>query len=232
MEQGKRYLTIDQLEKIPWLIHGFGLAGFSQKDFKLDNRLISFTPVEMKQEHSARVFFLDKAPSGRLSGDGLITSTPGLLLIIKTADCLPVFLVDTAHKTVAAVHCGWRSTYQKILLVAFNVMQQKIGSRPQELRAALGPGIEQRCYEVGQEVFKLFCQAGFKAEDIFSVSEAKDKYYLDLRKANLWLLTEVMGLRMENIFPINLCTFCQPELYSFRRDREKNLRLINFIGIK
>jgi len=232
MKQRKNYLTIDQLAKIPWLIHGFGLAGFSQKDFRRDSELQSFKPVEMKQEHSARVFFLDKAPSRRLSGDGLVTSVPGILLIIKTADCLPVFLIDVPNRAVAAVHCGWRSTYQKILVSAFNLMQEKIGSRPQEILAALGPCIEQGCYEVGQEVYGLFLQAGFKTEEIFSGLANKDNYYLNLREANRWLLTEVIGLRLENIFQINLCTFCQPELYSFRRNREKDKRLINFVGIK
>ncbi|MBC7362108.1 MAG: peptidoglycan editing factor PgeF [Candidatus Aminicenantes bacterium] len=232
MDERLNYLTIDQLNQIPWLVHGFGLAGFILSDLEKDVRLNSFQPVEMSQQHSAKVFFLEDKPGHKLSGDGLVTATPDLLLLIKTADCLPLFLVDTEHQAVAAVHCGWRGTYQKISVKAFELMQQKLGSRAQNILAALGPCIEQSCYEVGGDVYEMFSQAGFPLSSIFLTARKHDKFYLDLRAANFWLLTAVLSIPEKNIFQINLCTFCRGELLSYRRERVKSQRLINFIGIK
>ena len=232
MGERQNYLTIDQLNQIPWLVHGFGLAGFTLSDLEKDVRLNSFQPVEMSQQHSVQVFFLEDKPDHKLSGDGLVTATPGLLLLIKTADCLPLFLVDTEHQAVAAVHCGWRGTYQKISVKAFELMQQKLGSQAQNILAALGPCIEQSCYEVGGDVYEMFSQAGFPLSSIFLTARKPDKFYLDLRAANFWLLSDVLQLRGKNIIQVKLGTFCQPELLSFRRDKVKNKRLINFIGLK
>ncbi len=232
MDKKEKYLTILQLGKASWLIHGFGLAGFTQEDLKEDKKFASFQTVEMRQEHSRRVFYLEGPPADRLAGDGLVTAAEGLLLIIKTADCLPVFLVDIKNRAVGAVHCGWRSTCQEILLTAFNLMKEKFGSQAENLIAALGPCIERDCYEVGLEVFENFSAAGFATDLIFLPSKNRGRFYLDLRKANWWLLVERLRLNPDNIFQLNQCTFCHPGLLSFRRNKEKDLRLINFLGIR
>ncbi len=225
-------MTVTQWSGRPWLVHGFGLAGFGLEDLSKDPLLSSFRSVVMKQLHSARVFLLDKYPENRLAGDGLVTASAGLLLIIKTADCLPVFLVDPENRVVAAVHCGWRSTLQKILVSACGLMRDKSGSRPENLLAALGPCIEQKCYEVGPEVLEGFSAAGFDTGRIFTPALNKDRFYLDLRGANRLLLADEIGLRPENIYELGACTFCSEDLYSYRRDRQTERRLVNFIGIK
>ncbi len=228
----KQYLSIPELDIFPWLVHGFGLAGFNLEDIHKEPGLNSFQSVVMKQLHSARVFWLDRFPETRLDGDGLVTASPGLLLIIKTADCLPVFLVDPENRAVAAVHCGWRSTWQKILVSACGLMKEKFGSRPETLLAGLGPCIERNCYEVGPEVLESFKASGFDTGKIFAPSLNKDKFYLDLREANRLLLVDEVGLKPENIYQVSACTFCSKDLYSYRRDRQTEQRLINFIGIK
>lgn len=228
----KQYLSIPELDIFPWLVHGFGLAGFNLEDIHKEPWLASFQPVVMKQLHSARVFWLDRFPESRLAGDGLVTASAGLLLIIKTADCLPVFLVDPENRAVAAVHCGWRSTWQKILVSACGLMKEKFGSRPETLLAGLGPCIERNCYEVGPEVLESFKASGFDTGKIFAPSLNKDKFYLDLREANRLLLVDEVGLKPENIYQVSACTFCSKDLYSYRRDRQTEQRLINFIGIK
>ena len=232
MEREIKYLTLSQLQSLSWLAHGFGLAGFGPEHLQTDSLLSSFTPIEMNQLHSDRVFFLNRAPEMKLSGDGLITTATGLLLIIKTADCLPVLIIDEVNRVVAAVHCGWRSTSQRIVEKTVSIMQEKAGSQPEALKVALGPCIESTCYEVGLEVYENFQRSGFDLQKIFSPARPRDKFLLDLRKANRWLLVENLGLREENIYDLNLCTFCQPHLYSYRRDRQKDNRLINFVGLK
>ncbi|MGB9906868.1 MAG: peptidoglycan editing factor PgeF [Candidatus Saccharicenans sp.] len=232
MTKPEKYISIPRLKGFPWLVHGFGLAGFTLESLKKEKELASFLPVVMKQLHSSRVFYLENAPRKKLAGDGLVTTRPGLLLVVKTADCLPVLLLDEDHRAVAAVHCGWRSTYQKILAVAVDRLQRRCGGRVENLLAAFGPCIEKSCYEVGPEVREKFAAAGFETELIFSPSAREDRFYLDLREANRLLLTQELGLKPESIIQIDHCTFCQPQLYSYRRDRQREQRLINFIGIK
>src|SRR4030042_4446310 len=84
---------VPQLERIPFLRHGFGYLAWGEKDLrKLADRL-DFKPLFLKQVHSDVVHFIDEVPERRLRGDAAVTRLPGLLLVIKTADCLPVVLV-------------------------------------------------------------------------------------------------------------------------------------------
>ncbi|MGQ9801296.1 MAG: peptidoglycan editing factor PgeF [Candidatus Saccharicenans sp.] len=232
MSELRKYISVPGLESFSWLVHGFGLAGFTLESLPENRELASFQAVVMKQLHSNHVHYLEEPPRKKLAGDGLVTSSPGLLLVIKTADCLPVLLLDEDNRAVAAVHCGWRSTYQKILVRAVDLMRRQCGSRPEKLLAVFGPCIEKSCYEVGPEVQDQFAAAGFETEPIFSSSATKDRFFLDLREANRLLLTRELGLNPENIIQIDHCTFCRPQLYSYRRDRQDDQRLINFIGIK
>ncbi|MDD8020745.1 MAG: peptidoglycan editing factor PgeF [Acidobacteriota bacterium] len=232
MVGNRNYLRLDSLSRIPWLVHGFGLSGFTLEALKQEPGMSAFQPVELKQEHSARVLLINGAQKSRQAGDALVTAKPGLLLLIKTADCLPLFFVDLEHWLVAAVHGGWRGTSGRIAAAAFDLMKKSFGSRPEKVLAALGPAIEARCYEVGREVYDLFSRQGFPPEKIFLPGQKAGRFFLNLRAANMWLLTEALGFPQENIFSLDLCTFCQPELLSHRRRPEEKARLINFIGIK
>jgi YfiH family protein len=209
----------------------------------------------MRQLHSDIIHRLEGVPAGKLEGDALMTNVLGLLLIVRTADCLPVLLVDRTHRAVAAVHCGWRGTQKKILAKAVQAMGRTYGSKPGELLAALGPCIGSACYEVGPEVREGFLRAGFppsifteKKEGgkgwghvprirvpIPSSSAVKpgeaDKSFLGLRTANVWLL-QGLGVIAANIWTADVCTHCDPRLLSFRRNKGEPHRMYNFIGIR
>lgn len=230
MVDGKNFFQIKEWTEWSWLIHGFGQAGFDLTCLKREFSL--FFPVEMRQEHSARVIFLEGRPESGIEGDGLVTATSGLLLVVKTADCLPVFLVDKLRRVVAAVHCGWRGTKEKILLRAVEMMQEKAGSKSHDIVAGFGPCIEQSCYEVGEDVYEQFLKNGFRIKDILQPAENPGKFYLSLRKANFFLLTEIAGIPRANIYHVELCTSCHENLHSYRRDRNNEARLFNFIGLK
>ncbi len=232
MRKNSKFLTVPELDKIPWLVHGFGLAGFKLESLADESEFSSFQPIVLKQLHSSRVFCLYEKPGRQLAGDGLVTSTAGLLLVIRTADCLPVFLVDAENRAVAAVHCGWRSTAQKILAAAIDLMLKKFRTRTENLLAAFGPCIEKKCYVVGREVAEIFHLAGLDSEGVLSPAGETGKFYLDLRAASRSFLINQMGLRAQNIKEISFCTFCRPDLYSYRREPQTDRRLINFIGIK
>jgi YfiH family protein len=184
----------------------------------------------MRQLHSDTVHRLAGAPVGKLEGDAQMTNVAGLLLVIRTADCLPVLLVDAENRAVAAVHCGWRGTEKRILEKAILAMARFYGSKPGEMLAALGPCIGSACYEVGPEVREGFLRAGFPPAVLAESPGSPGKTFLDLRAANIWLLRE-LGFREDNILDSgSACTHCEPSLLSYRRDPGDSRRMYNFIG--
>jgi hypothetical protein len=232
------YLTVPRLAAVPGLIHGFGQAGWSEAAFLAFAEAHGMRPVIMRQLHSDVIRRLDDVPDRKLDGDALVTNVPGLLLVIRTADCLPVLLVDEANRAVAAVHCGWRGTEKRILEKAVRALEEAYGSRPAEMMAALGPCIGAACYEVRPEVRAGFLRAGFP-ETLFALRGhlpgvdaplLKPKYLLDLRAANARLLGG-LGFRKEHVFePGPACTHCEPGLLSYRRNPHDPRRMVNFIG--
>jgi len=250
------YSTVPRLAELAGLVHGFGGAGWSEADFLTFAASRGLEPVIMRQLHSDTVHHLDAAPAGKLEGDALLTNVPGLLTVIRTADCLPVFLVDETSRAVAAVHCGWRGTEKRILEKAARAMVRAYGSKPGAMLAALGPCIGSACYEVGPQVREGFRRAGFPPS-IFTKCQERGtrtggtagsvppvhvplllaeapgrpgKSLLDLRAANVWLLRE-LGLKKKNILDSgSACTHCEPSLLSYRRDPGESRRMYNFIG--
>ena len=89
-------------------------------------------------------------------GDALITDSPGLLLAVQVADCLPILLVEPEQRVVAAIHAGWRGSAQRIVEKTVGRMQLEFGCDPRRVRAAIGPGIHACCYEIGREVEEAF----------------------------------------------------------------------------
>lgn len=228
MEHKPEVLTVTELERIPWLVHGFGKASFGEGDLPAGAGKC-FKPVILRQIHSNIVHHVKKQPEVRPVGDALVTAEPGLLLVVRTADCLPVFLIDEFNLAVAVVHCGWRGTQKKVLVETIRTMQEKFSTQAANLLAALGPAIRPCCYEVGPEVKIAFQTAGFPPEVFAPHSARSDKFCLDLAVANRWLLTSA-GLSPSNIFSAGDCTCCRPDYISYRRDRYERRRLYNFIG--
>ncbi len=255
-------LTVPRLERIPWLVHGFGTGSWHEDDFTAAPAFAGFTPVIMRQIHSAIVHRLEPVPEWKLEGDALITNVPGLLLVVRTADCLPVLFVDEARKAVGSVHCGWRGTRGRILERAVVALRESYGTDPASLLAALGPCIGPCCYEVGPEVKASFVEAGFPdavfqahphgmkgKSKVLSTSGAV-KTGMPLGKNNpsassaqtgrafLDLraanawLLESLGVPRAHISGPEACTYCEPTLLSYRRHPGEKRRMYNFIGIR
>ncbi len=225
------FLTVPRLAAIPGLVHGFGDARWSEADFLAFAASKRLHPVIMRQLHSDLIHRIDGAPAKKLEGDALMTNVPGLLLVIRTADCLPVFLIDEANRAAAAVHCGWRGTEKRILEKAVQAMGEAYGSKPADMLAALGPCIGAACYEVGRDVHEALSRAGFPATVFCAAPGRERKYLLDLRAANAWLLGE-LGFKKTNVFnPGPTCTHCEPSLLSYRRHPGDPRRMYNFVGL-
>lgn len=211
--------------------------------------------VTLRQVHSDVIHCVDSVPHEPLAGDGLITATAGLLLAIQTADCLPVILVDAKRGVAGVFHAGWRGTVQRIVEKGVGQMVRLFGSRPRDLKAAIGPGIQGCCYEVGAEVRTKFESQFAYAASLFREVEESDpvreKYpmlfltarapghselpkriFLDLVEANRQQLLAA-GVPAKNIEASPLCTNCHTDLlFSYRGERGKTGRMMAVAGIR
>ena len=146
--------------------------------------------------------------------DGLVTQTPDLLLSVRTADCVPVLLYDPVARACGAVHAGWRGTVGNIVGNAVTELC-RMGSTPENIYAAIGPCIGACCYQVGQEVFDAFAEAG-EFSSCF-VPDGEGKYLLDLTLANRIFLQNA-GVLPSHIDSADVCTKCHGEhFFSHRR---------------
>jgi hypothetical protein len=211
--------------------------------------------ITLRQIHSDVIRRVDSIPEEPLSGDGLITATPGLLLAIQTADCLPVILVDAKRHVVGVFHAGWRGTVKRIVEKGVGEMHRCFGSRPRDLKAAIGPGIQGCCYEVGEEVRVKFESQFEYGASLFREAKESDpvrekypllflsarapghsdlpkKIFLDLVEANRQQLLAA-GVPAKNIETSALCTSCRRDmLFSYRAERGKTGRLMGVAGIR
>lgn len=148
--------------------------------------------------------------------DGAVTDAAGVLLTTVHADCLPVYFFDPRKKAIGLVHAGWRGSVLGIAAKAVRTMKEVFSSRPRDIRAFIGPGISQCCFETGPEVIEQFRAVwDFAAE--FARPEG-ETYYIDLKGINRrQLLRE--GLEEDHISVSGHCTCCEPQLFcSYRRE--------------
>ncbi|MDE6721507.1 MAG: polyphenol oxidase family protein, partial [Bacteroidaceae bacterium] len=96
--------------------------------------------------------------------DALATHLTDVCICVRTADCIPVLLWDDTTKVVSAIHAGWKGTQKRIVENNIDMLYTTYGTRPQHLHAIIGPGIGPDSFEVGDEVYELFAQAGFPME--------------------------------------------------------------------
>lgn len=165
--------------------------------------------------------------------DGMITDVPGLVLATFFADCIPLYLIDPVQRVIGLSHSGWRGTAGKIGRVTVEAMKREYGCKPENLLAAIGPGICQECYEVSEDVIREF-QSVFAREvwDELFYAKENGKYQLNLWKANEIIFLEA-GIPSENISLPGICTCCNPEfLFSHRASGGRRGNLAAFLQIK
>jgi YfiH family protein len=214
-------LTSGTFNQIKTVVHGFGtryMKGYPD----------GFQVATLEQIHSNNVFIV-KSPGIQGKGDAMITNVPGIVLAVKTADCVPVLVYDEHKRIAGAIHSGWRGIYNGVVERFFEICAKELGSSPGEIKTAIGPCIELKCYEVKDDVVKLF-QEKFSWWNKVIVFHNK-KRFLNLRLAVQIQLIE-SGIDIKNIEHIDLCTYCRHDLfYSFRRDGNKTGRMFSYIGL-
>lgn len=278
-------LRSEKLAKLPWLVHGFSTRlggvsrpyggntlnlGFTKHDSRAAverNRALFLKKlgvpsgrktrplITIRQIHSDLIHRVESVPDHPLAGDGLITNTPGLLLAVLTADCLPVILVDRKKHAVGVFHAGWRGTVKRIVEKGVGEMRRYFGTDPRNLTAAIGPGVQGCCYQVGEEVRRKFeAQFAYARELFREVKESdpvREKYpllfltarapghgelpmnlFLDLKEANRRQLIDA-GVSAKNIEASSPCTACHTDLlFSHRAEKGVTGRLMSVVGAR
>lgn len=214
--------------------------------------------IALRQFHSNRIVHAVSPDASRRhphKADGQMTAEPGLLLAIQTADCIPVLVADRKRRVVAAFHAGWRGTVMRIVESGIGSMRLAFGSEPQDLIAAIGPGIGLCCYAVGDEVLSEFESQFSYAHDLFrevyDADPVRRKYpmifltqrapghspigpslHVDLVEANRRQLLSA-GLSPQSIQVVGCCTQCHTDLFfSHRASHGHAGRMMAVIGIR
>jgi YfiH family protein len=193
--------------------------------------LSSAQVVTARQVHGNHVAVVDEQNAGHVipDTDGLVTAVPGVPLLLRFADCLPILLFDPERQVVALGHAGWRGTAAALASQMIHTMRDSFGSNPENLIAALGPAIGPCCYQVGEEVIHAVrptlqdWQAAIR-------HSADSQWSLDLWEANR---QHLMSEGVRRIETGRICTACHAdEFFSHRADRGTTGRFAALIGIR
>jgi polyphenol oxidase len=176
------------------------------------------------QVHGVEVAIAD-APrlpeTPHLQADSILTNQPGVTLMMRFADCVPILLHDPVSKVVGIVHAGWMGTVHGAVLSAVETMQTHFGSRLTDILAAIGPSIGPDHYQVGSDVVIQVNRAfGKDASRLLSVRGGA--MYFDLWAANHQML-ERSGV--QKIEVAGLCTACHTDdWFSHRAEKGRTGR--------
>lgn len=206
-----------------------GLSTGDRREHVLENRRRALALIGadlqrlalLHQVHSALV--VEANPQVRdVQADGLVSGEEGVALVVSGADCFPVLVEDPVAGCVGAAHAGWRGVVRGIAGALIDALRTRYGSRPGDLRVALGPGVSSSAYQVGDEVIKALSDAGVPLEvccqPVEPTAVGRREWRLDLAAAISWQLQRA-GVEPGNLWSAGRCTFLEPELFfSHRRD--------------
>ena len=184
-----------------------------------------------KQVHGKNVEYVTKEDNGKgaldydhsfADTDGFITDKQGVPIAVLTADCLSVFIYDPKRPAIAILHAGWRGTEKNIAQAGLNRMQEKFGSHPEDLQIGFGPSIRSCCFEVEKD---------FQSNFAFGLIKRNGRVFMDIALINQRQLVDC-GVKKENIFDPQFCTFSDDDFFSFRKEAKTAGRLISVIMLR
>ncbi len=175
-----------------------------------------------KQVHEDGVIVVDGIASCALSpdADAYVTDRPQVPIAIRTADCVPVFIVDPVKRVIGLAHAGWKGTHKGIVRKTIQTMQDAYGCRWHDIWVYLGPSIRSCCYSVGDE-FKAYFPQDITVHDDGQLT-------VDIINANRRQLLQT-GLNPQQIIDSQECTCCDHNYFSYRRDKDKAGRMISLM---
>lgn len=184
--------------------------------------------IYLKQIHSNKVYIYngeDKDEFINNEGDAIITNIKNIAIGVFTADCVPIIIIDEEKKVSAAIHSGWKGTYNSIVIETIEKMKKEYSCNPNSLKVYIGPHIRQCCYEVSEELKEKFIlKTGVNEDKLFKGRNLSLEFCIlkDLEKEKV---------KKENIFSLGLCTYCSKEvkLHSYRKSNGDYGRLFTFV---
>lgn len=216
------------------------------KNLELFGEGVGFSPISVisvPQIHSDRVFLVDESHAGLgyyreagFEGDGYVTDKRGVVLGVKTADCVPILMAATDGTgttfAVGACHAGWRGS---IAHIAARTVEKLLGlgANLKNIKVAIGPSICEGCYEVGEDFYETVCSelGRERADSFIRFYEGDKKFHADVKKLNRDILLS-LGIEENNIDVCELCTACHPELfYSHRGMKGKRGTMLSVITL-
>lgn len=211
----------------PWDTLNLGGTVGDQRERVIENRRRIFDlfdrPVEsvfdVWQVHSTEVVCAD-APrpldQPHQKGDAILTNNPEITLLMRFADCVPVFLFDPRIRVVGIAHAGWKGTVNRTAAAAVAAMQSRFGTAPEDLIACIGPSIGPDHYQIGEEVAAQV-RTAFGERAASFLHSVNHRVHFDLWAANRYQLEEV---GVKSIETAEICTACDLERwFSHRAER-------------
>ncbi|MEO1108822.1 MAG: peptidoglycan editing factor PgeF [Pseudomonadota bacterium] len=170
--------------------------------------------IGIHQVHSPTVLTIDAPLQGeKPKADAIVTATPDLALTVLTADCQPVLFADPEAKVIGAAHAGWRGALDGVLEATLDAMEA-LGAQRANIRAAIGPSISQRAYEVGPEFL----------DDFLAVSPDNSRFFANGQEGRMQFDLPAFGLHRLRRAGVGQaewtrhCTYSDPDrFYSYRR---------------
>ena len=183
------------------------------KDLGLEKKSIS----SLNQIHSSNIKVISN-PGIYDKSDGIISKIDNqLTLVIKTADCIPMFMYDNSNGVYALIHAGWKGAQKKIHLKAVNKFLD-FNSLPKNIEVYMGPSLRQCCFEIKKDLVEIF--------DNQFIIKKDNKYYLNLIK---FIINGLNNLGVNKIVINKSCTYEDKNCYSYRSDKQNNSRMYSLM---
>jgi len=219
-------IALEELKRFP-VSHGISDRRISHADFMKRLGLPDGVSVaRLEQVHAGKVVKIDTDSNllNEIAGaDAAITGTKGIVLSVRTADCLPVLFYDPEHNAIGIAHAGWKGTKDMICRNVVAAMGSEYKSVPANILVGMGPALRQCCYEVNSEFLVHFPD---------SVVKMAHRHYFDMVGENARQLI-ASGVSAKNIFDCGICTACSnDEFYSFRKEKDKAGRMLSVVMLK
>ena len=166
------------------------------------------------QIHSNICHIVSSMDDTKLEGDALVTNTPGLVISVLTADCVPVLFADYEAGVIGAAHAGWKGALGGVIANTLEAMEQ-LGAQKSNICTSIGPAISQPSYEVGNELKAQFCNTDQHFADFFAVGKDEAHWQFDLPGL---VKEQISRLGIAKVEKLDYDTYANEErFFSFRR---------------
>ncbi len=224
----------------PWKSLNFGASVGDDGNRVQKNKENALAVIGIKREsvydvyqvHSTDIVVTENAlppDENHIKADAMITRKPGVTLMMRFADCVPILLFDPVNRVIGLAHAGWKGTINQIAKKTVRKMHETYGTKPESLIAAIGPSIGPDHYSIGADVEeKVILSFGDAAEQL--LIHEQGRIYFDLWKANELILAEA---RVSKTEIAEVCTQCNlDDWYSHRGEQGETGRFGVVIGLE